>query len=101
MSKSRYLTPGPWTCIRRTNIKGYYGTRIGAVQIEAGPLMDVQCSQRYEDGARRVTVTTRPAEATTWPRGKTFRGEMAWCNAERYADDCAQMMERYAREEGL
>jgi hypothetical protein len=99
---SRYTTPGPWSCIKRTNITGFYGSRIGAVQIETGPLVDGRNGQRYEDGAHKVTVTQRPAGFEGgWPRGKTFKGETAWSQAEAYRDDCVHMMERYAREEGL
>jgi hypothetical protein len=99
---TRYSTPGPWTTISRTNVNGYYGSRIGAVQIETGPLIDRKCSnQRYEEGAHRVTVTKRPLMATTWPRGKTFKGETAWSQAESYRDDCVQAMHTFARQAGL
>jgi hypothetical protein len=99
---TRYTTPGPWTTISRTNVTGYYGSRIGAVQIETGPLIDGRNGQRYEEGAHKVTVSQRPADFTGgWPRGKTFKGESAWCAAERYRDDCVQALERHAREEGL
>ena len=98
---SRYTTPGPWTTISRTNVNGYYGTRIGAVQIETGPLIDSRTGQRYEEGAHKVTVSQRPAGVTVWSRGKTFKGEMAWCQAENYRDDCLEAMKAYARNEGL
>jgi hypothetical protein len=98
---TRYSTPGPWSTIARTNVNGYYGSRIGAVQIETGPLLDSRGGYRYEDGAHRVSVSKRPEWATTWPRGKTFKGESAWCAAERYRDDCVNMMQRFANEEGL
>lgn len=98
---SRYTISGPWTTISRTNVTGFYGSRIGAVQIETGPLVDTRTLARYPDGAHRVTISQRPEGATTWPRGKTFKGESAWCAAERYRDDCVQTMEAYARNEGL
>jgi hypothetical protein len=99
---SRYTTPGPWTTISRTNVNGYYGTRVGAVQIETGPLIDTKCNnQRYEEGAHRVTITKRPEGVAVWPRGKTFKGETAWSQAERYRDDCIQDLNTYARNEGL
>ena len=98
---SRYTTPGPYTTISRTNVTGFYGSRIGAVQIEVGPLIDIRTSTRYPDGAHKVTISQRPAGVTTWPRGKTFKGESAWCAAERYRDDCVQALEAYARKEGL
>ena len=88
---ARYTIPGPWTCIVSQHALG-----IGYVQIETGPLVDTRTNTRYEEGAHRVTVSKRPADAVKWPRGKTFRGEMAWCQAESYARDCVRLMEDYA-----
>jgi hypothetical protein len=98
---TRYTTPGPWTTISRTLVRDFCGHSIGVVRIETGPLIDTRNGQRYEDGAHKVTVSPRPYGATTWPRGKTFKGETAWCQAENYRDDCLEDMKTYARNEGL
>jgi hypothetical protein len=89
---TRYTTPGPWTTTAFTAVHDYNRNKIGSVSIEVGPLVDTRTSTRYPQGAERVVITG-PAGR---PRGKTFRGEMAWCQAESYAHDAVQWLDQQA-----
>jgi hypothetical protein len=85
MFMTRYTTPGPWTTTAFTAVRDSAGNVFGSVSIEVGPLVDTRTATRYPEGAERVIVTG-PAGR---PRAKTFKGEMAWCQAESYAEDAS------------
>ena len=87
MSKARYSTPGPWYQIDRAVIRDC-GRELVVATIEAGDLVDTRTGVSYEDGARKVRSHIQQIP------GKTFRGESAWSDARRYADDIAQAARR-------
>jgi len=45
--------------------------------------------QPWHDGAHKVTFSAPAGTLRPLPRARTFIGETAWCDAQRYADDAA------------
>ena len=84
---TRYTVVPPWTLSRT-----YWPFRV-----EVADLLDTRSGRTYVDGAQRVVDerTNKPAK-----RGKggtvPFKGETAWSDAERLAQDL-MFAERYAR----
>lgn len=79
---SRYKVKGDWAT--DTVLSDH-------VKIEVSTLIDTRNGQEYRDGAHRVVVKNVEGYRT-----KTFKGESAWCNAERYANDAEWARRRAA-----
>jgi hypothetical protein len=73
--------------------------RVGSavVTIEIADMLDKKLGSVYRDGTHRVVVSNSPT-IVGQPRTKTFYGEMAWCNAERYAEDALWFFQRHGDE---
>ena len=61
--------------------------------VEVGDLLDTRTGTTYAEGWHRVQLTPAGRERTGM-RTKTFRGETAWSDAERYARDLAAVAHR-------
>lgn len=76
----RYTIEGPWRRVTTIEITtGFDPTRLG--YIERADLKDTRTGDTFTDGARRVVSLVEGF------RTKTFKGETAWNDAQRYADD--------------
>ena len=93
MARNGYSPVGNW---RRLSYQPFY-CRIppgSEVYIEVCDLRSDKHDRPgtiWTDGCHRVTVKS---DLPGKPRSKTFYGEVAWCSAERYADDCGRQLER-------
>jgi hypothetical protein len=85
---SRYRIEGPWERVSEEKVVDFYGERSWFVVIERTGLTDTRGGHYYADGAYRVSVTGPSPK----PRTKTFKGEMAWSQAQNYADDCLRQI---------
>lgn len=81
---ARYAVEGPWVKLEDVVLNdGYAGDTYVLGKVEAATLVDTRGGYRYERGAIRVVAKVQGV------RTKTFKGEMAWADAARYADDMA------------
>lgn len=64
-------------------VTNYGGESHWVIRTEVADLHDTVCDTVYRHGAYRVTIDGPSPK----PRGKTFVGETAWSDAERYAND--------------
>ena len=79
---ARYKPVGNWR--EDQTLRGYSpDDEPIAITIEISDVREVS-GTIWHDGAHRVKVDT---ERRPKPRGKTFIGETAWCDAQRYAGD--------------
>lgn len=79
---ARYSIEGPWELAERLVLNdGYAGETYVLGKVETATLVDTRGGYRYDRGAYRVTSKVPGI------RTKTFRGESAWSDAARYADD--------------
>jgi hypothetical protein len=86
---SRYSIEGPWELAETLVLNdGYAGESYVLGKVETATLVDGTGGYRYEQGAYRVTSKVPGI------RTKTFRGESAWSNAARYADDVYEAARR-------
>jgi hypothetical protein len=77
---ARYEATGTWETTWQVSVRG------ATIIIEVRDLRDTRSGTVYRDGCHRVRIT-RAEALPGQPRSKTFKGESAWCNAERYAED--------------
>lgn len=100
---ARYTPTGTWLN-KPLDFQTWYGTEgryLKYVTIEVSDVIENRSGHVWRAGAHRVWVAYpypkngRPKGA---PRSKTFIGETAWCDAERYAADAVAFLRRY--EEG-
>lgn len=63
------------------------------VFIEIRDLRDDRGGYTYSGGYHKVVVTGPSPR----PRSKAFKGELAWCNAERYAGDVVTALQNQER----
>lgn len=82
---ARYSIEGPWDEEARRDVQDWDLENEWPVITETATLVDSQGGYRYAAGAYRV----RFEGPNPKPRAKTFRGETAWSDAERYAGDMA------------
>lgn len=87
---SRYKVTGNWQTLSGMDVERNSDGEIFTVVIEGSDLVDERCHVTYEDGARRVRVLDKG----TGIRPKTFRGEMAWAQAESYFRDVVYTIQR-------
>jgi hypothetical protein len=80
---SRYLGHGEWEERDRRTYTDDDGAT-ATIVVEQRDLLDTRHNHIYRGGTYRVTLAGIPG----W-RTKTFHGESAWSNAERYANDAA------------
>jgi hypothetical protein len=79
---ARYTPTGTWDERWRVSASG------AVITIQVCDLRDERTGTVYRDGTHKVHVRKSDRlPATGQPRSKTFKGELAWCNAERYAED--------------
>lgn len=91
---ARYSVEGPWQEADRSDVTFYNDDRdrITHVLTEYATLRDNRGGWTYPNGAYRVRITGyRPSDC---PRGKTFRGESAWSQADCYARDAVWALRR-------
>jgi hypothetical protein len=65
------------------------------VFIEIRDLRENRSGRVYSDGDHYVVVTGPQPR----PRSKSFKGELAWCDAERYAGDVVHELQAQVRRE--
>jgi hypothetical protein len=63
------------------------------VYIQVRDLYSERDARVYEDGHHKVVVTGPSPK----PRSKSFKGEMAWADADRYAGDVVSELQRQVR----
>ncbi len=91
---NRYKPVGNWRRHDQDRWR-YWRYADDRVQIDISDVREDDGGTIWHDGAHRVTITGKiPGR----PRSKTFIGEVAWCNAERYAND-ALIWFQHRREE--
>lgn len=95
----RYTIENDWDLVAHVRIPDFYRERIvGTVRLEVATLIDTRTGDTYPGGARRVTV--KPSKGIAIPiKTKTYRGELAWNNAERHFDDAVQAFKYAASRE--
>jgi hypothetical protein len=82
---ARYMILPDWSVESTTTIDD--GETKGAViTVETASLKDTRSGHVYAQGAYRVRVRCEPTRPDQ-PRTRTFKGETAWSQAERYAED--------------
>jgi hypothetical protein len=92
---ARYEPVGTWREDWRVSSFGAF------ITIQVCDLRDTRTGTVYTDGCHRVVINKSDrVPATGQPRTKTFKGEMAWCNAERYAEDARNWYQRRRLEAG-
>lgn len=74
----RYAVANDWT--PRFGVPAEYNDLL---IIEEATLIDTRTGDRFTDGAQRV----RMLKSVEGFKTKTFKGEMAWSDADRYAND--------------
>ena len=84
MSNSRYTVVGNWSRSLSPNLAP------SVLVIEDSDLHDPRTNTTYPDGAVRVRFLV----SVPGFRTKTFKGETAWSDAERYARDAAFAADR-------
>jgi len=95
VTNKRYQTEGAWIQVKGVSVFPYRGgDAFGRVVTYTADLLDTKTGHIYYNGSYRVSVLG-PAGR---PRGRTFKGETAWSDAERYAIDAVHTLERMMRE---
>ena len=80
---SKYQTLKNWQTDQRMDGENQDGDTLTAF-IDVSDVQEIGTSRVWHAGAHRVRFV---GNARDIPRGKTFVGETAWCDAERYARD--------------
>jgi hypothetical protein len=82
MPTKRYQALNDWETVRDETLTNYYGDELARVRVELATLHDTRTGDRYRDGARRVTVTSKGIKRT-----RTFIGESAYHLARNWTDE--------------
>lgn len=85
---ARYSVKNDWSLVSeeeivRTSIFEQFDVIIGTIKTYSGTLVDKETSADYSGGAMKVVVDIPPA----FKKSKTFKGETAWMDAERWSGD--------------
>lgn len=84
---------GPWHEVARESFRADRADtdtdEVVTVTIESSDMLDHRSGHRYVGGARRVRCSN-----SAYGRTKTFLGEMAWADSNRYATDIATKVTR-------
>lgn len=91
---SRYSTKNDWHLISEEEIVKMYPQVkvIGNIKTYSGTLVDKEGDQEYDGGAMKVIVElpSVPDGPPAFKKTKTFKGETAWMDAERWSNDMVQ-----------
>lgn len=90
--RNRYRVVGEWTQRQSSVAYDHNGVRLVS-RIEEADLQEGEHGYRWAGGAQRVRFERDEAPN---PRGRTFKGETAWSDAERYVMDI-EMQHRLGR----
>lgn len=85
---ARYSSKNDWRLISEEEIVRLYPqeTVIGNIKTYSGTLVDKVGEAEYDGGALKVIIEVPP----TLKKSKTFKGETAWMDAERWSNDIVQ-----------
>jgi hypothetical protein len=87
--RNRYVIAGPWSV--NTTSTFDHDDATSTLTVETTDLRDTRSGTVYREGAYRVQVVSTVSGA---PRTKVFKGETAWSQAERYAEDARLFFRR-------
>jgi hypothetical protein len=94
---SRYEINGNWREAQRREVEPWrnFGATPITLVVEVADLRDTQGGHVYTDGAYRVRKVGKGENLATRFRAKTFKGETAWSDAERYFGDWCTAVVHY------
>jgi hypothetical protein len=85
---AKYSTKNDWHLVSdeeivRTNALETDDFTVGTIKTYSGTLVDKESNKDYPGGAMKVIIDIPPA----FKKSKTFKGETAWMDAERWSGD--------------
>lgn len=96
---ARNKVTGNWVTYAWHKVTSAFTDQEWTITVHQADHLDTVTNHTYEGAAFKVTVQgPPPADGSKLPRAKTFLGETAWSDAERYASDAHFVLQVVGRD---